>query len=256
MNIYMDQELDERVWYSGSSTDDESSRSALIAVSGNTGAGKSTLINIVAKELEKHLRRDVIALNERHFHHPLLRKMFENPKEYAFGIQLNFLLQRYLCLKNLLMSGFVVMSERSHYDDMLFLEHHFDQNNISTYERKLYSELSEHVRQQLPIPDIWLLLDVSPVVSRKRIDDAEANGERPKEFPNDIIKQEFIDSWYKKYNKFFRYLKDQISSNALFKDSTYIAINSSMQSSEENYLKLSNEIVDILTAKLYNPPIN
>ena len=61
-----------------------------VAISGNTAAGKSSLI----AELERRLCRlgfPAVGISERVFHHQYLRLMFSNPRDFAFPIQLSFL---------------------------------------------------------------------------------------------------------------------------------------------------------------------
>src|ERR1035441_6450776 len=86
-----------------------------VAVSGNTGSGKSALIDAVVR-LAQQRNIPVIGVNEREIHHPYLRLMFSDPGSFAFPIQVNFLLQRYLVLLRHLKLGHVVIIERSHLD--------------------------------------------------------------------------------------------------------------------------------------------
>ena len=63
-------------------------RGTYIAISGNTGAGKSSLISL----LEHNLQAKGIAaigVSERLFHHRYLKLMFADPLYFAFPIQLS-----------------------------------------------------------------------------------------------------------------------------------------------------------------------
>lgn len=195
-----------------------------ISVSGNTGAGKSTLINAIGDYVVNKGHTGVKIINERVLHHPLLKLMFAKPGEYAFLIQLNFLLQRTSILKRWLSLGYVVVIERSHLDDSLFIEHHFNENHIDEIEFDLYRNLSKKLFEaNLRPPDLMILLTVPAETSMNRISYAESIGERPYEFPDDGVKKDFVFSWHKKYEQYFQSLlaNEQLKNNIFhFNNST------------------------------------
>ncbi len=53
-----------------------------ITIEGNIGAGKTTLANVLAKKLNARLILEEFAEN------PFLAKFYENPKQYAFPLEL------------------------------------------------------------------------------------------------------------------------------------------------------------------------
>ncbi len=181
-----------------------------ISVSGNTGAGKSTLLKLITSYLKNKNIKKIKTINERVLHHPLLQLMFKNPSEYSYLIQLNFLIQRIVLIKRWIELGYFVVIERSHLDDSLFIDHHLKKNHISAEEHSIYMSLSKNlINKHVPDPDIMILLDVDPEVSYQRICEAEENGERPKEFPNEKTKIEYIDSWSLLYIDFFKRLENE-----------------------------------------------
>ena len=206
---YLDNSSTDTIWNDCDNPQDIK-KGFYVAVSGNTGSGKSTLVKLLADKLRANGDPNIIAVNERVFHHPLLKLMFREPGTYSFLIQLNFLLQRHLCLKRLLSLGKTIVIERSHLDDTLFLEHLYEENFITEIERALYLDLSVQLNKDLREPDLWLCLNIDAQTSYERVTSAEASGERPVEFPNDVIKLEFIQGWSKRYNTFF----DSISSKS------------------------------------------
>jgi len=198
-----------------------------VAVTGNTGAGKSTLIREAGKALEEE-GYDSVVINERAIHHPLLKLMFAYPDTYAFGVQLNFMVQRYLALTRWLDLGKTVLIERSHLDDELFMRHHLDKGHITESEFKAYKSVFNAIKSRLPLPNLVVVLDVPPEVSINRITRAENRGERPKEFPSQNAKQDFVVSWHSKYKDHFvnidnmyasiddkRVIKDRSSKNLI-----------------------------------------
>ena len=173
-----------------------------VAVSGNTGSGKSTLVTA----LSRHLRargEQAIGINERVLHHPLLPLMFHRPQQYAFGIQLNFLLQRHLILKRWLELGFTVVSERSHLDDRLYMETHLDEGNVTKDELAAYDLLFTTLGRSLPDPDYYIFLDAPAQLSIQRLTAAAQAGERPEEFPDDTSRQIFVAQWQRRFRRHF-----------------------------------------------------
>jgi deoxyguanosine kinase len=66
-----------------------------IAVEGNIGAGKTTLAHLLARHFNSRLILEAFAEN------PFLPKFYENPKQYAFPLELFFMAERYKQLKEL-----------------------------------------------------------------------------------------------------------------------------------------------------------
>lgn len=196
-------------------------RGTYIAVSGNTGAGKSTLVSALAQALQPTVS-SVVSVNERSLHHPLLQLMFQDPPTFAYGIQLNFLLQRHLCLLRWLSLGYVVVIERSHLDDCLFMETHLAQANISQAEMDAYQQLAHVLFQRIQDPDILVYIDVPPEISMHRLEQAELSGERPREFPNDVVKERFVHAWYRKYYQHIQQLKSDAKAGKRFQHTAFI----------------------------------
>jgi deoxyadenosine/deoxycytidine kinase len=142
--------------------------------------------------------------------------MFSKPDKYSFLVQLNFMLQRHALLLRWLSLGFTVVLERSHYDDRLFVDHHYQAGHISKEEYDAYNTLSTVLFKKIPDPDIFIFFDVKPEVSMQRIQQSENKGQRPKEFPNEDIKLAFVKSWYEKYNKFYNYLVSEKEEGNIF----------------------------------------
>ena len=180
-------------------------RGRYVAVSGNTGAGKSTLVEAVVRRA-RALNVPAVGVNERALHHPLLRLMFAEPEVYAFGVQLNFLLQRHMVLLRWLRLGHVVVIERSHLDDGLFMEQHFEMGHVTAGERAAYLGLLSALNRKIPFPDVFVCLDVKPEMSMRRLARSEELGERPREFPDEATKYEYVKAWYKRIDEFHRRL--------------------------------------------------
>ena len=173
-----------------------------LAITGNTGSGKSTVVADLAKNLRSQLL-PVVGLNERSIHHPLLPLMFHKPKQYAFGIQLNFLIQRHLLVYRWLELGYIVIIERSHLDDYLFMQTHLELGNITEQEFAAYDVLFHALAARLPDPDMILFLDASPELSLERLKASEDIGERPREFPDEQTKETFVREWQTRFKRHY-----------------------------------------------------
>jgi thymidylate kinase len=66
-----------------------------ITVEGNIGAGKTTLTNLLAKHFNAKTVLEEFAEN------PFLTKFYDNPKQYAFPVELFFMAERYKQLKEM-----------------------------------------------------------------------------------------------------------------------------------------------------------
>ena len=65
-----------------------------LAVEGVIGAGKTTLVKMLAKELNAKLLLESFEENA------FLPPFYENPERYAFPVEMSFLADRYTQLKN------------------------------------------------------------------------------------------------------------------------------------------------------------
>ena len=67
-----------------------------ITIEGNIGAGKTTLAHLLSEKLNARLILEEFADN------PFLPKFYQDPKQYAFPLELFFMAERYKQLKDLL----------------------------------------------------------------------------------------------------------------------------------------------------------
>lgn len=184
------------LWMEGTAREQDLS-GLYVAISGNTSAGKSTLIRAL-----QELDHDLITIQERSLHHPLLRMMFSDPDRYAFPIQLNFVLQRHLALYSHLSYGHRVIIERSHLDDELFIREHFDQGRVNAAELDAWLAFSNTLTVRLRDPDVLVLMNPPAEVSLRRLTHAEETGQRPREFPDEESKRAWVCRWHDAYEGF------------------------------------------------------
>jgi deoxyadenosine/deoxycytidine kinase len=168
-----------------------------VCVTGNSGTGKSTTVSRLSKDLFHD--KPVIGIDERSTHHPFLDMLFNYPTNYAYELQLNFMLQRILIARRWLASGTNVIMERSHLDDPIFVAYLRSQNLITDHEQAVYLDLWTALNARTPIPDALVILMASPEVSISRVTDAENNDLRPREFRSEQHKVDWITGWSKLY---------------------------------------------------------
>ncbi|MEM6359393.1 MAG: deoxynucleoside kinase [Bacteroidota bacterium] len=149
----------------------------LVAVSGNTGVGKSSFIKRLATILKTNHAVDAICVDERLFHHERLINMFNNPSEWSYIIQYNFLIQRAAWVKAHEGEKLVLM-ERSILEDLLFVKYYYRNKHISKELYQNYLSLHDYIRNDVPSPNLIIHLICKPENSIKRIEKAYNEGER------------------------------------------------------------------------------
>lgn len=172
-----------------------------IAISGNTAAGKSSLIAALVARL-RAAGVDAVGISEREFHHRYLRLMFADSGNFAFPIQLSFMLERHMVLRhNLVRRGRTTVMERSHLDDAMFVAEHVQTGAISTEQADAYHALASTLHAALPVPDVMVLMNPAPELSLERLARAERQGQRPREFPSEAAKRDWVYRWHALYEQ-------------------------------------------------------
>lgn len=124
---------------------------SFITIEGNIGAGKTTLSHLLAKHYNARLILEQFADN------PFLPKFYENPKQYAFPLELFFMAERFKQLKEMLQQRDLFQSVTI--SDYLFTKCLlFAKVTLPDDEFNLYQRLFEIIHQQLIQPDILIYL--------------------------------------------------------------------------------------------------
>jgi deoxyadenosine/deoxycytidine kinase len=122
-----------------------------ITIEGNIGAGKTTLAHMLARHFDARLILEEFAEN------PFLPKFYENPRQYAFPLELFFMAERYKQLKELIHTNDLFQSITI--TDYLFTKCLlFAKINLPEEEFKLYQILFDIIHQQLVQPDLLIYL--------------------------------------------------------------------------------------------------
>lgn len=149
-----------------------------ITIEGNIGAGKTTLAHLLAKHFNARLILEEFADN------PFLSKFYEDPKQYAFPLELFFMAERFKQLKELLQQK--DLFQTTTISDYLFTKCLlFAKVNLPEDEYRLYQRLFDIIHQQLIQPELLIYLH-APV---KKLQENIRRRNRPYEqhIPNEYL---------------------------------------------------------------------
>lgn len=164
-----------------------------ITIEGNIGAGKTTLAHLLAKKLNARLILEEFADN------PFLPKFYENPKQYAFPLELFFMAERFKQLKDMIHTKDLFQSVTV--SDYLFTKCLlFAKVNLPEEEFRLYQKLFDIIHQQLVFPDILIYLH-SPV-AKLQTNIKKRNRSYEQQIPDEYLFniQETYTSYIKQHN--------------------------------------------------------
>lgn len=131
----------------------------LIVLAGTIGAGKSSL----AAALGEHLGTEVFY--EAVDNNPVLDLYYQDPKKYAFLLQIFFLNKRFKSIKEAYKADNNIL-DRSIFEDELFLTLNYKNGNVTKTELEIYQELLGNMLEELEgmpkkRPDLLIYIDVS-----------------------------------------------------------------------------------------------
>ena len=135
-----------------------------IAVAGNIGVGKSTLVSMLCKQLDWEPFYESVGEN------PYLIDFYKDMASWSFHSQIFFLTRRLRSHHQLSQHPTSVVQDRSVYEDAeIFAENLFLQGNIQQRDYETYRELYETIIQILPPPDLVIYLRASVTTLMDRI---------------------------------------------------------------------------------------
>ena len=162
-----------------------------IAIEGPIGVGKTSLANMMAKELGARLVLEEFDEN------PFLPEFYKDPERFAFQTQLFFLLQRYRqqqelrqvdIFQNLLVTDYMFVKDRL-----------FASLNLNEKEIQLYDTVANLLERNIIKPDLVIYLQADTETLMKNID------KRGRDMESEIT-YDYIDALGQVYTEyFFRY---------------------------------------------------
>src|SRR5690242_21755008 len=164
-----------------------------ITIEGNIGAGKTTLSHLLSKHFNARLILEEFADN------PFLPKFYENPKQYAFPLELFFVAERFKQLKDMIHANDLFQSVTV--ADYVFTKCLlFAKINLPEEEFRLYQKLFDIMQQQLVFPDLLIYLHAP--VSKLQNNIKKRNREYEQKIPDAYLFsiQETYTSYIKQHN--------------------------------------------------------
>jgi deoxyadenosine/deoxycytidine kinase len=164
-----------------------------IAIEGNIGAGKTTLSHLLSQHYNAKLILEEFAEN------PFLTKFYENPKQYAFPLELFFLAERFKQQQDLVkrkdLFQEVMVSDYIFTKCLLFAK-----VNLPEEEFRLYQKMFDVFYQQLTQPDIIIYLHAP--VNRLQNNIKKRNRKFEQAIPDEYLFkiQETYTSYIKQHN--------------------------------------------------------
>jgi deoxyadenosine/deoxycytidine kinase len=144
-----------------------------IAIAGNIGAGKSTLVRMLSEELQWTPFYEPVTEN------PYLADFYEDMQSWAFHSQVYFLMRRLRIHRKLMNQPGSVIQDRSVYEDAEIFAHNlFLQDSINDRDYETYRELYHVLVEFLPPPDLVIYLRASVPTLLDRIARRDRSYER------------------------------------------------------------------------------
>ena len=135
-----------------------------VAVAGNVGAGKSSLVGLLADKLGWTPFYEAVDEN------PYLSDFYHDMRTWSFHSQVFFLSKRLRHHRRLLDHPSSVLQDRSVYEDAeIFAKNLYRQGNMDERDYGVYRELYEVLTLYLPPPDLVVYLQASVPTLLKRI---------------------------------------------------------------------------------------
>ncbi len=135
-----------------------------IAIAGNIGVGKSTLVDLLCSRLGWEPFLEGVVDN------PYLADFYGNMSAWSFHSQIFFLARRLRDLRRLMDIPKTVVQDRSVYEDAeVFAKNLYRQGHISERDWKTYRELFEVLTELLPPPNLVVYLQATVPTLQRRI---------------------------------------------------------------------------------------
>ena len=205
-----------------------------IVIEGPLGVGKTSL----AVKLAERINGQTLLENTED--NPFLDKFYQNPKRYAFQIQMFFLLRRYQHSMEIHQKG---LFKRIIVSDYLFdKDRIFARTNLEDNEFWLYEQLFQLLKKRIPPPDLVIFLQAKTEILMERIRKRDMEYER-------AIGFKYLDEINQAFNDFFFH----------YSDAPMLVVNASnidFVNIPEDFEDLVNEIKKMKSGTQYYVPLS
>ena len=124
-----------------------------IAVSGNIGAGKTTLTQMLSKHYGWEMRLEPVVVN------PYLEDYYKDIKRWSFALEVYFLKERFRDVLEIAHTNKTIIQDRSIFEGVyVFVENNYRQGNLSETDFHTYMELFDLMTNITKIPDLMIYL--------------------------------------------------------------------------------------------------
>ena len=164
--------------------------SRFIAIEGCIGAGKTSLVNLLGKQSDAQVVRELDSEN------PFISKFYQDRDSFGFQTQVFFLLNRY--------KQYTGLSQRDLFSSVVLVDYLFHRDrlfaslNLKDQELKLYDQIYSLLSNKVPKPDLVIFLQASTDILRSRV---EKRGREYEAF----MDPSYLDSVNKSFNNYFFY---------------------------------------------------
>lgn len=168
-----------------------------IHIEGNIGAGKSTMLEYLKKNLDCNISQEPVKewLNLSDGQDNILQKFYNDINRWSFAFQMNCFISRTHQLKQL-PKGELNFIERSVYSDKIFALNCYNSGNMNKIEFDIYERWSSWLLNELcEKVDAIIYLRSSPEISAERIKERSRNSES--EIPIEYLRElhKLHDEW-------------------------------------------------------------
>ena len=124
-----------------------------IAVSGNIGAGKTTLTQMLSKHYGWEMRLEPVVVN------PYLEDYYKDIKRWSFALEVYFLKERFRDILDIVHTNKTIIQDRSIFEGVyVFVENNYRQGNLSETDFRTYMELFDLITNITKNPDLMIYL--------------------------------------------------------------------------------------------------
>ena len=135
-----------------------------IAVTGNIGAGKTTLTTMLAKHYGWSAQYEDVD------HNPYLDDFYQDMSKWSFALQMYFLGSRFRQVKEIRESGKNIIQDRTIYEDAhIFAENLNEMNLLSDRDYNNYTSLFNLMKSFVSAPDLLIYLKADMSTLTKQI---------------------------------------------------------------------------------------
>ncbi len=139
-------------------------RGAFLAVAGNLGVGKTTLVELVTRATGFEPHYELAEEN------PYLARFYTDMRAWGFHSQLFFLVKRSEQHRRLAASPTTAVQDRTIYEDAeIWARNLYERGQIADEDYQLYRDLYAELCRGLPAPDLVLYLAASTETLKRRI---------------------------------------------------------------------------------------